>query len=374
MSTDAQAAAGRAFRRAGLRLLTGAAVLAVGIVALELTFGFWWSATGWDRALALNIVVNRTVVYDASSLYSGGGRVVYTRDRYGLRGDYGAPEDITVLTLGGSATDQRYLSDGLTWHDELQRRLRAAGHPATVANAGVDGHSTFGHLASYDYWLPLIPGLRPRYTILFVGVNDFFLREPVLPWEGTPDGTALLWHRIRASSAFYRVYATVQGAALARRMGLGHTRIDLDRIAWADTPRLRDHGAVGQSHARAFEERFARLLDRVRAAGSEPVCVTQPSWYYRFDPDGRVMGADMDLSFEGAYDSTPPINGIDYFHLRRMFDGVMLASCTSRRAPTIDLAVAAWEASDFYDFVHMTPSGARKLGRRIAAAMEGLPW
>jgi hypothetical protein len=128
---------------------------AAGVLVLEILFGSWFSNDGWERALALNIPVNLRVVYDASDLYDGGQRVVYTRDEYGLRGSYGTPADIRILTVGGSTTNQRSITDGRTWQDELARALRERDIHAPVANAGVEGHSTFGHLASFRYWFPL---------------------------------------------------------------------------------------------------------------------------------------------------------------------------------------------------------------------------
>ena len=358
--------------RAWQRLFLSVGTLALGAAALELTFGSWLRANPWERAFALNIVVNAKLTYDATELY-GGGPVVYTRDGYGLRGNYGHPEDITILTLGGSTTDQRYLSDGQTWQDELERRLRAAGKRARVANAGVDGHSTFGHLAAYRYWFPLIPRLKPAYTILYVGINDFFMTEPAVPWEGTTDGAVTLKSRIKADSAFYRLFARTRGTLLAYRLGLWHTRVDFEDFRDVDAPRMRDHEVVGRVYGASFRPRFMRLLDRVRAGGSLPVCVTQPTWYYRVDENGRVSGLNADVSFEEPI-PIHEMNGLDYFLLRRALDAIILAACTSAGAPTIDLAIAAWEAEDFYDFVHMTPAGARKLGARIADVMQNLPW
>jgi hypothetical protein len=195
-------------------LLVAAATLFLGVIVLELSFGTWLSSNPWERALALNILVNRTLTFDAGSLYDDGGLVAYTRDSHGLRGQYERPELITILTLGGSTTDQRYISDGQTWQDELQRQLRAAGRPATVANAGVDGHTTYGQIASHAYWFRLIPRLKPAYTILYIGINDFVQLEPAVPWEGQADGRAshevpTIVSRNRSESGVVRMFAKV---------------------------------------------------------------------------------------------------------------------------------------------------------------------
>lgn len=354
----------------GLRLATAAVGLVVGLGILELAFGSWLRSNPWGRALALNIVVNRGIVYDATVLYENGGPVVYTKDQYGLRGTYGDPGDISILTVGGSTTDQRYIADGLTWQDELERALRDSGKNVRVANAGVDGHSTFGHLASYRSWFPLIPNLRPTYTLLSVGINDFFVDRPVAEFEGTADGSVTLTSRMKADSALYRLYSLARGTWLARRVRLDHVPIRAQTLTYTETPNLRHHDAIARARFRGFERRMAALLQLVRTSRSVPVCVTQPTLYYRHNPAGTVVGVDF------AIDTIPEgdINGVDYFYLRLAQDTIMLSSCRAVGAPVIDLASEQWEHEDFYDLVHSTPRGAKKVGQRVAEAMKTLPF
>lgn len=363
-------AEGAATRTRLRRLSTAAAIAAAGICALELSFGLWFVPDGWERALALNVVRQRTVISDAAALYVGGGPIVYSRDRYGLRGDYGEPSDVDILTIGGSTTDQRYLSDGTTWQDELRRVLQARGRDVRVANAGVDGHTTFGHVAAYRHWFPLIPNLRPAYVILYVGLNDFFINGPAIPFEGTTDGSPTLKSRIKADSAFYRLYARAWGAWLARRAGLMHGAVDADILRYTTTPNLRGHEALARARFRDFERRMRTLLDLVGAGNARAICVTEPSIHYRRNSAGTIEGVEMALETipEGV------INGVDFFHLRRWQNTIMLSACRAAGATTIDLAAAEWRGEDFYDLVHATPAGAQRVGRRIADAMSQLPF
>ena len=74
--------------------------------------------------------------------------------------------------IGGSTTDEDFITDGETWVDVLVRRLTRAGVPRITVNAGVSDHTTVGHLYSFDAWFPEIPGLKPRFFITLIGVND----------------------------------------------------------------------------------------------------------------------------------------------------------------------------------------------------------
>ena len=360
--------------RTARRLLLSAVACASalsGFVILELIFGTWLrQAESWDRALMLGITVSQRIISDATGLYDGGGRVVYTRDIYGLRGHYGDPGDISILTVGGSTTDERDTTDGFTWQDELERALRASGRNVRVANAGVGGMSTYGHLAAYHYWFPLIPRLRPAYTILYVGINDFVLDINDVDYGSElGDIPISLGTWIAGNSAFYRLFVRVRGAWWAWEAGLVGGRVDSRRIRYVDAPNIQDHEAIGRAQVRGFEWRMAALLSLVRATGSVPVCVTQPTMYYRRTPGGGVVGVD----FEIAAIPAGKINGVDYFHLRAVQDAAMIASCRATGSVVIDLVADDWSDDDFIDLVHTTPRGSKKVGQRIANAMKTLP-
>ncbi len=75
---------------------------------------------------------------------------IHTRNRLGFRGpdppaDF--PSRLTIITVGGSTTECFPLSDGKTWPDVVARELARTRPDVWVNNAGLDGHSTVGHLA-----------------------------------------------------------------------------------------------------------------------------------------------------------------------------------------------------------------------------------
>ena len=162
-------------RRVGIVVGTNVLLLVAAVVILELVFGAWVRDDALNR---LNLVRDRKLQFSTTHLYpSMHGIATYTRDEFGLRGDCGQPAKITVLTLGGSTTDQRYVSDDETWQAALQRRLRDQGKEVCIGNAGVDGQSTIGNLKNFDWWFPHVPGLKPKYILFYVGINDFYIRK-----------------------------------------------------------------------------------------------------------------------------------------------------------------------------------------------------
>jgi hypothetical protein len=332
-------------------------VLGVGIVMLELVFGAWLNPSGLNR---LNLIKNRSFTYDVSGLYEMGSPVIkYTRDKYGLRGTYGDdPSRIDLLTVGGSTTDQRSVADGLTWQDVLLQQFASNGTLLVMANAGVDGQSTVGHIKNFDWWFPYIPDLKPKYILFYVGLNDFHV-------EGATDVLLQpsLFSKMKDNSALWHLVRTIRGVFKATRAQIGHQRIDFAALHWTEKPLQNNYDFLAP-RLDAFEQRLLILVDKTRSFGSQPVFVTQPSRQYRITNTGIVGHTDV-TTYEGHQ-----INGVDYWHIMKQFNNVVEVVCRERHASFIDLAAEpAWEDADFYDFAHMTPPGARKVGIRL---FEGL--
>ena len=58
-------------------------------------------------------------------------------------------KDVKILTVGGSTTDQRYINLDSTFQSILESKINQyIDKNICIANAGVDGHTTFGHIYS----------------------------------------------------------------------------------------------------------------------------------------------------------------------------------------------------------------------------------
>lgn len=159
-----------------LRILkiTGAnfVILLSGLVIVELIFGGWFQKK--NKIRFLNLVQDKEVVY-YSDLYSDSLiEITYKRDKFGFRGQhiFNKPNTIDILTLGGSTTDQRFITEGQTWQDNLEELFLKLNKKVRIANAGVDGQSTVGHIKDFEIWFPSVPGLKPRILLFYIGIND----------------------------------------------------------------------------------------------------------------------------------------------------------------------------------------------------------
>lgn len=352
-----------------------AAFLCAGILILEICFGGWFRDTGLDR---LNILRNARMRVKVDALYPSE-PIDYTRDAMGLRGRYAALDRIDVLTVGGSTTDQRYVDDGKTWQAVLQSEALKHGKKISVANAGMDGHSTVGHLRSFEVWFPRIwrpslnggQSLKPRLVLFYVGINDLFseearrfdlrIRERARGNRSRADG-------VKDRSALYSLYQRLTGTyRVYRQLRIGHSKVDFENVHWTA------RGLISTSYRRlmadeleAYEKRLDLLFEEVRKLGSTAIFVTQTSRTCKI-VDGATVGAE---EARGEYDGLA-CNGADICGMLREINNVTMRSCRRNGGICLDLARdVRFDDSDFYDWYHNTPSGAAKIGRYLAAALR----
>lgn len=334
-------------------------VLLVGTIAIELAFGEWLVQGKLNH---LNIPKNVTI-NNRQSLYPPfkNNTIKYTRDKYGFRGKYTDPDRIDILAMGGSTTDQRYISDGSTWQDVIGRVLSLPGRNLTVVNAGVDGHTTYGHIKSFDYWFPNIPKFRPKAMLFLVGVNDLFISRQS-DYDNLVGSTSLR-ALIQEKSALYHLFRLAKGMLQARiSIKVAHTRTDFSSLKWANHGYLEIPAShLLQQSNRAYAARLNKLCRQVRSVGATPIFVTQHRADYRV-VDGNIIGVDYIRSFKGA-----KYNGVDMHSMMNSVNKTTMEQCRKCEAICIDLAEEIeFEDGDFYDFLHTTPSGSEKIGKVIA--------
>lgn len=332
------------------------ALLLAILVGAELLFGTWFSTDPLDR---LGLPRDSRASVNAVPLYGGGEEFLYRRDHWGLRGEGLDPAKVTILTVGGSTTNQLYLPDPATWQKVLERAFAEGGREVVVANAGIDGQSTVGHLKALEDWFPHIPGLKPRFVLAYVGLNDVHITGS---WVDNLRRNGALDY-IQQRSAIVRMAAQVAGMVKARRAKLNHRKVDFDAAAWTDKPNQPGWYSDRPGSLPAdYKQRLAAMAERIHALGAVPIFVTQTRGDFRVE-NGKVLGV-------AAADG---LNGVDQYRLLAEFNQATREVCRDQRLLCLDLArELAFDKGDFYDYLHTTPSGAAKIGRWLHAKLAGL--
>jgi lysophospholipase L1-like esterase len=331
--------------------INGAALVAM-VVCIELVFGDWFAPYVPPDAA----VIERSISY-RQNLYEPAGEVFYSRDRYGLRGVHEPLDRIALVTVGGSTTDQRYITDGETWQDALRA---AAG--IAVANAGVDGMSSFGHITAVREWLHEIPGLKPKYYLHYIGVNDASMSAETERFDRSGHDSNLFRTALRRSVLAKAAVRLWLGASGAREVSHGRivARGGNDAAAEAvdvDTTRVR------RFVEEVYKPNLARLIALHRQRGEKVIFVSQTThpglirW-----KDGKPL-----VTAEGK--SVAP-----YAAALGLVNAATATACGGAEGCYFfDLAgKVAFEPGDFYDLVHSTPAGARKIGDFLAAELKAI--
>jgi len=255
-----------------------------------------------------------------------------------------------------------------TWQDVLSQAGVEAGHALQVANAGVDGQTTYGHIKSFESWFSAIPNLRPRYVLIYTGINDFWVKEGAYnSFDDLHRKNMSPVDRALDCSAFVHLYRRLQGAHTARyAAGLFHHRENFSEWDWVSTNRFAgSYEDLMKDKLRRYGGRLSVLTSRIRQMGATPIFVTQPSRLYKFI-SGVIHGTAHEFDWGGA-----TVNGVDVGHMMRLLDRTTMRTCEQQSAICIDLAVDLQvEDTDFYDLAHNTPTGAAKIGQFLFHRLE----
>lgn len=338
-------------------------ILIISLVIIELIFGSWFIPSNSLSHLGvlrnMNLKLENHLYEDTSKLIS------YTRDSYGLRGSgaFNDPSKIDILTVGGSTTDQRYISDGLTWQGCLEEKFKLTGHNFLIGNSGIDGQSTFGHLRNFEDWYPLIEGLQPRYVLFYIGINDFYLSEAFAKADQVYRNGA------KERSALFNLYRKLKGIFIAKRVRANHRKVNFSNHPYSNHSLLTEQTTNAfQENVDAYQQRIELLIQETEKIGAQPIFVTQPSALYKI-LDESVVGIQDTFYLNKQY----PFNGLDFHTLVKQMNSAIFKAC-QEDCKVIDLtSTLATREGDYYDWVHMTPQGAAYLCEEIFLNLKSLP-
>jgi len=301
--------------------------------------------------------------------------IVHTKNGLGFRGP-DLPRDrarlLTAFAVGGSTTECFYLGDGQDWPNLLGRELRCSFPRFWINNAGLDGHSSFGHRHLLEQRLLR---LKPALVLFLVGANDVARNDLAAAGERRRRAPTLL-ERVARHSALVASALNAWRSSQARQRGLGHAAVDLGGRAQVptDEPRLR---AMVKLHERdflpAYRERLLELVRLCRENGTLPVLMTQP---LLFGP-GRddVTGLDLEHlavldDVEWGWGARRRWNGLMAWTILELYNAELRRLAREQGVPLIDLAQELPRSTRlFYDAMHFTREGAEELARLVAARL-----
>lgn len=323
-------------------------------------------------------------------LMSGvGGPAHFRISALGFRADE-RPADVglSLLALGGSATECLYLDQEEAWPARLQSELgRRLARRVWVANAGRSGRTTRDHALQLRHLLAQEP--RFERVLLLTGVND------LCAWLAAGGSTSALpsadlarafdvvprehlrgpwWRRTAVFELLRGLQSHVQDAPLAQdRAGTIYATWRAHR---AHARRRLDELPDPSAALAAFRAHLADMAESCARHGAVLVLATQPAlWSAALT---RELEARLWMGGVGNYQERA---GCEYYSsvaLARglaLFNAELEAFASARGLGLLDLArTLSGDACCFYDDVHFNEEGARRVAAFLGeglAALEG---
>ena len=293
--------------------------------------------------------------------------IANTRNSIGLRGPE-PPSDIknylSIITVGGSTTECRFLDDQLTWPHLLQEKLQAAYKKTWLNNAGLDGHSTFGHsILLNDYLLKL----RPDVIIFLTGINDVENDGPSFHDKlNTKGAFPSFVHYLYNESEVINLAVNLARGAHAQRWN-NTTQLYLPpggkgyKILSAKEENERIQRQV--KYLEGYRIRVGALADSCINNGILPIFLTQPTLYGK--GTDSLTGSDLSTAMVGE-----EVNGALLWRILQMYNSEVIDLCAKKSVPCIDLAdKMPKNGLYFYDQTHFTNEGAAKVAEILAPCL-----
>ena len=290
-----------------------------------------------------------------------------TRNALGFRGPEW-PKDgknrLSIITVGGSSTECHFLDDQRTWPYLLGQKLADSLNNIWLNNAGMDGHSTYGHLIMLN---DHIKKLHPSVVLFMTGINDVETTSPSFHDNLSTKGA---WtdfkHYIFENSEVLNLLLNLsRGWRVQKFNNTSHRMIVLSNDQQLNIPdtvinkRLLDQ----KPYLGAYRSRLLQLADTCKAHQIMPVFLTQPNQFGTGkDP---LTGANLEL-----FELEPRLNGKLMWGMLEEYNEVVRNLGREKQVPVIDLArLLPKNSVYFYDASHFTNAGAEKVASLVAAAL-----
>jgi lysophospholipase L1-like esterase len=297
--------------------------------------------------------------------------IINTRNSLGFRGpelpDTGGAGLLKIITIGGSTTECHFLNDNKTWPYLLGAKLSDSLKGCWLNNAGLDGHSTFGHIVLLN---GVVKQLKPSVVIFLTGINDVENSGPTFHDRLNTRGAVADWkHYIFENSEVLNLALNlVRGWRAQKFNNTTNANIVLDSLERRPLPDavVQSRMALQRPYLDAYRSRLLQLVDTCLAWHIIPVLMTQPNLFgVGKDP---VTRADLEMYPTDSKDHD--INGKMIWEMLERYNDEVRWVCDEKGAVLIDLArMVPKNSLYYYDMSHFTNEGAMLVAKAVAGQL-----
>lgn len=152
-------------------ILINFSVFFTSILIVELTFGGWFKKDNLGAYFREHRMkkVPYSIKYN-NKIYD----YIYKRNYYGFKGEKLKPSKIKAVFIGGSTADERWKPDEYSIVEQLNKKLKDDKINIKIVNSAIEGQSTTGYIANFNFWYPKLENFNPDYFIFYTGINELF--------------------------------------------------------------------------------------------------------------------------------------------------------------------------------------------------------
>ena len=298
---------------------------------------------------------NRVYTFQNTHIPALDKNIVHTKNSLGFRGEempLDFQEHISVIAVGGSTTECRFLSDDWDWVQLWAEKVRGQ-HPQPIwfNNAGLDGHSTFGHLVLLKEYLK---DIQPDYIIYLIGVNEIGradLHQDDMVLLKNQSFSLVDW--LKKNSEIALLFNNLWRSWRAYQIDLGHGNLDLKKMEHKilDSLEIVKELSRHQIFLPNYEKRLTQLIRATKAYNIQPILLTQPLLFGEGTDD--ITGVNLE-SIRTRFQ-----NGKTYWKVLELYNDVSRKVALQENIIFLDLAYHLPKSSlYFYDGMHFTNEGA----------------
>jgi lysophospholipase L1-like esterase len=287
-------------------------------------------------------------------------KIIHTKNNIGFRGPQ-KPDSLnkylSIISVGGSTTECPYLADGKTWNDDLYRRLQKDFEPVWLNNAGLAGHSTFGHIAMLqDY----VSKLHPKAALFLIGANEIERDDLNASDKSNMQGYyGSFFTFFSKNSEVCNVIANLIRTRRAAVRKLNDRYIDIkagmyDTLALPETF-IAEKLNRQKPYLSMYQKRLEIIAGLCRQNNIAAIFITQPTLFGSVTDS--ITGAHL-----GVFKLAPDQNGESWWRQLEVYNDVTRKVARQQKLHIIDLAALMPKSSEyFYDQVHFTNAGSQKV-------------
>ena len=302
--------------------------------------------------------------------------IIHKKNSLGYRGEE-MPSDSSytkVIVVGGSTTECFFVTENKAWPQVFQQETRRANPKFWVNNAGLNGHSTFGHLILLK---DIIVKQKPDYVYFLVGVNDMD-RSDLNDFDGRYlKGTSV---NMEKNSWFKNAFLTLSNNSevfnliynVSKAIKARNQKIFVDQkviLKKSDTLALSPTASKNVLDAQkklvpAYQQRIQSLIDVCLQHKIKPVFLTQPLLY----GEGIDPKTGIDLA---THRVSEQMNGELYWKKLELYNEATRKTCLANKVDLIDLAyLLPKNSAYFFDEMHFSNEGSIQVGKIISAQSQ----